>query len=112
MASRRIFVARGSESLKITITAPKLHLYIYPGLLPMWHIYQLFCSLVWLRLGTTMVLLKRFEPISFFKAIANHKLGLLPLVPPLILFLCKSPMVKDYDLSNIRDIICGAAPLR
>ena len=33
------------------------------------------------------------------------------LVPPLILFLAKNPMVDDYDLSALKDVICGAAPL-
>ena len=34
-----------------------------------------------------------------------------PLVPPLILFLAKHPLVSKYDLSSIREIGCGAAPL-
>ena len=33
------------------------------------------------------------------------------LVPPLILFLAKNPMVDEYDLSALKDVICGAAPL-
>lgn len=32
-------------------------------------------------------------------------------VPPLVLFLAKHPMVEKYDLSSVRDVICGAAPL-
>ena len=33
------------------------------------------------------------------------------LVPPLILFLTKSPLVDKYDLSSLKGISCGAAPL-
>ena len=36
---------------------------------------------------------------------------MLPLSPPLVLFLAKSPLVKDYDLSSVKNITCGAAPL-
>ena len=78
----------------------------------MWHIYQSFISLIYLRLGTMMVTLPKFEPVSFLESIANHQLGFLPLVPPLILFLNKHPMVKDYDLSYVREIVSAAAPLR
>ena len=33
------------------------------------------------------------------------------IVPPLALFLLKSPLVDKYDLSTLKDIGCGAAPL-
>ena len=35
----------------------------------------------------------------------------LSLVPPLALFLLKSPLVDKYDLSSLEDVGCGAAPL-
>lgn len=33
------------------------------------------------------------------------------IVPPIALFLLKSPLVDKYDLSSLQDIGCGAAPL-
>jgi len=36
---------------------------------------------------------------------------MLMLVPPQIVTLCKHPATKEYDLSGIRYMICGAAPL-
>ena len=33
------------------------------------------------------------------------------MVPPLVLALAKNPMVADYDLSSIRLVLSGAAPL-
>jgi len=33
------------------------------------------------------------------------------LVPPMIVMLCKHPAAQDYDLSNVRNIMVGAAPL-
>ena len=35
----------------------------------------------------------------------------LPVSPPLIVFLTKSPLVKDYDLSSVKALQSGAAPL-
>ena len=36
---------------------------------------------------------------------------MLHLVPPLVLFLAKDPQVLDYDISSVRKVMCGAAPL-
>ena len=36
---------------------------------------------------------------------------MLPLVPPVVVFLAKHPMVKDYDLSSVKRVGSGAAPL-
>ena len=34
-----------------------------------------------------------------------------PIVPPICVFLSKHPLVKSFDLSSLKDVICGAAPL-
>lgn len=36
---------------------------------------------------------------------------MMPLVPPLLLFLAKDPIVSEYDLSNLESILVGAAPV-
>lgn len=33
------------------------------------------------------------------------------MVPPLMVFLAKHPLVKQFDLSSVRLVACGAAPL-
>ena len=33
------------------------------------------------------------------------------LVPPLVIFLAKHPLVSEYDLSSLQNIRCAAAPL-
>lgn len=32
-------------------------------------------------------------------------------VPPLLVFLAKHPLVSKYDLSSLKEVMCGAAPL-
>ena len=32
-------------------------------------------------------------------------------VPPIMVFLAKHPLVDQYDLSSLTDLMCGAAPL-
>ena len=55
--------------------------------------------------------MKKFEPNSFLAAVQKYKITVLPLVPPIIVFLCKSPLVAKYDFSSVREIFSGAAPL-
>ncbi|RZC32784.1 AMP-binding domain containing protein, partial [Asbolus verrucosus] len=38
-----------------------------------------------------------------------HKITKLFAVPPILLFLVKSPLVEKYDVSSIQDILCGGA---
>ena len=82
------------------------------GVLPFFHIYGmvvvLFSSLY---AGSKVVSLPRFEPELFLNAISQYKTDIVNIVPPLIIFLAKHPMVDDYDLSCIRQITSGAAPL-
>lgn len=82
------------------------------GVLPFFHIYGmvtvLFASLY---AGSKIVSLPEFEPELFLNAISKHETNIVNIVPPLILFLAKSPLVDDYDLSCIRQITSGAAPL-
>ena len=35
----------------------------------------------------------------------------MPLVPPLMIVLAKHPRVSQYDLSSVKRIMCGGAPL-
>ena len=45
------------------------------------------------------------------KSIQRYKIGHLPIVPPMIVLLCKHPAVKNYDLRCVKLVTSGAAPL-
>ncbi|MFN3164453.1 MAG: AMP-binding protein [Pseudohongiellaceae bacterium] len=53
----------------------------------------------------------RFELEQFLQIVQDYKVTSLNLVPPLILALAKHPLVDNYDLSSVRIIGSGAAPL-
>ncbi|XP_058056983.1 uncharacterized protein LOC131208313 [Anopheles bellator] len=57
------------------------------------------------------VVMPRFDPHMFLSCIERYKVNLMTVVPPLMVFLAKHPMVDDYDLSSLLNLICGAAPL-
>lgn len=53
----------------------------------------------------------KFDLPSFLQNIQTYKVTNTFIVPPVALALAKHPMVKNYDLSSLRHIACGAAPL-
>ncbi|RVX70429.1 hypothetical protein B0A52_05928 [Exophiala mesophila] len=48
---------------------------------------------------------------SLWLANSDHEITHLQTAPPLLVMLSKRPEVASYDLSSLKDIICGAAPL-
>ena len=61
--------------------------------------------------GATVVTLPKFDPGQFLNTLVKYKASYLPLVPPIIAFLAKHPSVAGVDLSSVRCIFSGAAPL-
>jgi acyl-CoA synthetase (AMP-forming)/AMP-acid ligase II len=53
----------------------------------------------------------RFDLPGFLGIIQEHRATCTVVVPPIILALAGHPMVDDYDLSSLRWLGCGAAPL-
>ncbi|KAH7926478.1 acetyl-CoA synthetase-like protein [Leucogyrophana mollusca] len=82
------------------------------AVLPFFHIYGLVLSIHFMTFcGMSLVVIPKFNFTDFLKSIVTHKITHLMLVPPQIVLLCKHPAVKDYDLSGVRFLISGAAPL-
>lgn len=82
------------------------------GLLPWFHAFG--CTILIGTIATAIartVLLPKFEEGLFLSTIENYKCNLLLMVPPLMVFLAKHPLVDSFDLDSVRTIICGAAPL-
>jgi acyl-CoA synthetase (AMP-forming)/AMP-acid ligase II len=80
--------------------------------LPMYHIFGLTVVLLCgLTNGMTLVMVPRFEPDAFLKALQDHRVTHLAVVPPVVQFLALHPLIDAYDLSSLQVIGCGAAPL-
>ncbi|THH33494.1 hypothetical protein EUX98_g689 [Antrodiella citrinella] len=61
--------------------------------------------------GYTLVIPERFNFVQMLKSIERYRINHLCLVPPMIVLLCKNPATKQHDLSSVRFIMSGAAPL-
>ncbi len=82
------------------------------GVLPFFHIYGLMV-LVHLAIfkGASIVIMPKFDLTTFCKIIQDYKVNSIPIVPPIVLSLVKSPIAKQYDLSSLKLCVSGAAPL-
>ncbi len=82
------------------------------GVLPFYHIYGMTVILNFaLYKGATIVTIPRFDLELFLGLIEKHRITRMHLVPPIILALAKHPIVDKYDLSSLKVIVSGAAPL-
>jgi acyl-CoA synthetase (AMP-forming)/AMP-acid ligase II len=61
--------------------------------------------------ANTVVVLPKFELGPCCSAIEKYRATILLLVPPIALVLVKNPEARKYDLSTLRLVISGAAPL-
>ncbi len=82
------------------------------AVLPFFHIYGMEVLMngvmYW---GATAVTMPRFDLEQFLSILQDHKVTRAYLVPPIILALAKHPIVENYDLSALRQVFSGAAPL-
>ncbi|KAI0356905.1 amp dependent CoA ligase [Trametes cingulata] len=82
------------------------------AVLPFYHIYGLVVVLHFsLFIGTSLVVVQKFNFEQFLDSIQRYRITHLCLVPPMVVLLCKHPAVKKYDLSSVRMLMSGAAPL-
>ena len=82
------------------------------AVLPFFHIYGLVVIMkLTLSRGGTVVSMPRFEFREFLAAMAKYRVTTAPLVPPIVLGMVKNPAVAEFDLSSIRLVFSGAAPL-
>ncbi|TGO86619.1 hypothetical protein BPOR_0289g00080 [Botrytis porri] len=82
------------------------------SVLPFFHAYGLQC-LVHLPcyLGIPTIVMKSFSLPIFLSLIQQFTITYTYVAPPIILHLAKSPVVEEYDISSLRGIVAGAAPL-
>src|SRR5438132_1986694 len=80
--------------------------------LPLFHIYGLVVVLnMGLHMGATIVMMPRFDLEQFLGLIQKYRVTLSHIVPPIVLKLARDPMIDNYDLSSLKMIFSGAAPL-
>ncbi|KAF2015892.1 4-coumarate-CoA ligase-like protein [Aaosphaeria arxii CBS 175.79] len=80
--------------------------------LPFFHIYGLTCLIHQsLYSGLQLIVMPRFHLEDVCRFIQELKITFAYVAPPVVLLLSKDPVVSKYDLSSIRMMNSGAAPL-
>ncbi|XP_021896174.1 4-coumarate--CoA ligase-like 7 isoform X2 [Carica papaya] len=80
--------------------------------LPMFHVTGLSVILYsHLRVGNVVVVMRKFEFEGMLRSIEKYRVENISVVPPIVLALAKQSVAKKYDLSSLKRIGSGAAPL-
>ncbi|MBI2738257.1 MAG: long-chain-fatty-acid--CoA ligase [Rhodospirillales bacterium] len=79
--------------------------------LPMFHIGGAGWGIAGLFGGATNHVMREFVPVEILQTVEREKLQVMLLVPAMILFLVQAPQIRETDLSSLRLIVYGAAPI-
>ncbi len=79
--------------------------------LPMFHIGGAGWGIAGLFAGATNHVVREFVPAEILQIIERERLQVMLLVPAMILFLVQAPQIRETDLSSLRLIVYGAAPI-
>jgi len=109
MLSHRAIVANVEQCHHIDPVGPGDHTI---ATLPFFHIYGMtviMCAL--LRRGACAVTMPQFDLEQYLRLSEQYRVVVAYVVPPIALALAKHPLVSQFDLSSLRSINSGAAPL-
>ena len=80
--------------------------------LPLYHAFsQLFTINIASRLGVVVYIMQGFNFVEFLYYIQRYRITTVQAVPPVMNMLAKRPETEQYDLSNLKNIMVGAAPM-
>ncbi|MFI1769173.1 class I adenylate-forming enzyme family protein [Streptomyces sp. NPDC020800] len=77
---------------------------------PLYH-GSMVISLTYMAAGATVVLLAGFTPQKALEAVAQHRATHMWLVPQMLRFMLQAKAFDSTDLSSLREILYGAAPM-
>jgi acyl-CoA synthetase (AMP-forming)/AMP-acid ligase II len=79
---------------------------------PLYHMAPYWMSLLVLYMGGSVVIMPEFDPEGALRLIQEEKIDFLSMVPTMFNFILNLPEEKKkYDLSSIKAMMVGAAPL-
>jgi acyl-CoA synthetase (AMP-forming)/AMP-acid ligase II len=78
---------------------------------PFYHIAGLQAALAAVYGGRTLAVMRQFEPLEWLTLAQNHRANRAMLVPTMLKRLMDHPQFHEFDLSSLRVITYGAAPM-
>ncbi|KAK0401495.1 hypothetical protein QR680_015819 [Steinernema hermaphroditum] len=77
---------------------------------PFYHVFGFVLLQTVMQAGGTAVVMSKFDLELYCKTIEKYTINFIAIVPPILVLLCKSPLVDKYDHSSVKAIFCGGAP--
>ncbi|XP_050214142.1 probable CoA ligase CCL7 [Mercurialis annua] len=115
--SKGVIITHGNfiaSSLMITMdqaVSGEMH-HVFLCFLPMFHVFGLaVICYAQLQRGNCVVSMGKFEFETVLKNVEKYRVSHMWVVPPVMLALAKQSLVKKYDLSSLKQVGSGAAPL-
>ncbi|MGB4136558.1 MAG: AMP-binding protein [Microbacterium sp.] len=109
MLTHRNLVANVAQAAEMLTVGPDDRVL---AVLPFFHIYGMTVLLNFALLKRAgLVTMPKFDLVEFLRIIQEHRTTWVFVAPPIAVALAKHPIVDQYDLSAIRVIFSGAAPL-
>ncbi len=82
------------------------------GVLPFFHIYGMTVIMnMGIEAGATVVTMPRFDLEEFLRVLQDHRVTRAYVAPPIMVALAKHALVERFDLSGLKLLLSGAAPL-
>lgn len=116
MICHRNYVANSAQVQYVTKLDPEYETLVTDSstlcFLPMYHAYgQTFYCCDSPNRGIATYIMPKFDFLKFLQGVQKFKVRTMTLVPPIVVALAKRPEVKKFDLSSVKRVTCGAAPL-
>jgi 4-coumarate--CoA ligase len=109
MLSHRNLVANVEQSRQMITIEPDDRVLAF---LPFFHIYGMTVLLnLAIKEHATLVTMPKFDFVEFLRIMQDHRCTYVFIAPPVAVGLAKHPLVEQYDISSVRMIFSGAAPL-
>ncbi|KLO18615.1 AMP binding protein [Schizopora paradoxa] len=82
------------------------------GFLPFYHIYGAVLLLqFFFKKGIPVIVMERFDAVEFLKNIEKYRITFATCVPPIMVILARHPAATTFNLTSLKLLMCGAAPL-
>ncbi len=95
----------------IALTADTRYRDRYAIVLPLFHVGALTPLLGNVQRGMTSILMRAFDPVRLYETVAAERVTVLLAVPAMLSFMLQVPDHGQYDVSSLRWVMSGAAPV-
>ncbi|KAF3176341.1 hypothetical protein TWF751_003394 [Orbilia oligospora] len=105
------FVSNATQSITMDEDVPD-YTPVNLAAIPMYHAYGMAAFVLQsAKQGIKVYVMPKFDFVEYLKCIEKYRVTSIAAVPPIIVAFAKHPAVDKTDLSSVKSIGCGAAPL-